>query len=119
MPRPAPPEFERLVRDHHAAVYRSAHRVLGDGPAAADTAQDVFVRLLAGKVALDPAADERAVLCWLATRLAQNAARAARRRRHHEDLAMRPTSHDDDPARRCADADLHAILRQHTAELPS
>jgi RNA polymerase sigma-70 factor (ECF subfamily) len=119
MARPPHAEFERLVRDHHAAVFRSAHRVLGSDDAAADVAQDVFVHVLAGKAALREAESERAVLCWLATRLAQTAARAHRRRRRHEEQAMRTETRDhDDPARRCADADLHDAARARLAELP-
>lgn len=63
-------QFARLVREHHAAVYRSARRFVGDGAAAADVAQEVFLRALHGKVRLRDA-EQRASLCWLATKLGQ------------------------------------------------
>ncbi|MBL8738590.1 MAG: hypothetical protein JNL12_19330, partial [Planctomycetes bacterium] len=48
----------------------------------------VFLRVLQGKANLEAARDPRAVLCWLGARLSANAARADRRRRHHEENAM-------------------------------
>ena len=35
--------FNQLVRTYQALVYRTAYRVLGDGPAAEDATQDAFV----------------------------------------------------------------------------
>lgn len=80
--------FEQLVSEHHAAVFRCVRRLRGDDAAAADVCQDVFLRVLQGKANLEAARDPRAVLCWLGARLSANAARADRRRRHHEENAM-------------------------------
>lgn len=122
MPRIPRDLFERLVRAHHGAVYRSAARVAGDEATAADVAQEVFVRVLEGKEHLGAARDERATLCWLAARLAANALRSRRRRHDHEEHAMRtrPTTDDRcDPARLSADADLHRVVQELLGELPS
>jgi RNA polymerase sigma-70 factor (ECF subfamily) len=121
MPRLPQDQFTALVREHHAAVYRSAARLCGDDATAADVAQEVFVRVLEGKQHLAAARSVRATLCWLAARLAANALRARRRRRDHEDHAMHPNPAADersDPARLCADADLHAAVAGLLGEMP-
>lgn len=122
MPRLEKNAFESLVHEHHAAVFRSAQR-LADSPAeAADIVQDVFVRVLEGKARLGAAADARATLCWLATKLACNAVRSRRRRHHHEEQAMTAkTSETDarnDPAHACAERDLHRTVQQLVQEMP-
>lgn len=117
--------FEALVREHHAAVYRSAARWVGDH-GAADVTQDVFVRVLEGKVRLEAAHSVRATLCWLATRLAANDRRSRLRRSRHEETAMRadPNPADDrspdheDPARRAADAEAHRAVAAVVQTLP-
>jgi RNA polymerase sigma-70 factor (ECF subfamily) len=42
------PALDALVSRHHAGVYAVAYRVLGDPEAAADAAQDTFVKALRG-----------------------------------------------------------------------
>jgi RNA polymerase sigma factor (sigma-70 family) len=119
MPRLLRDQFEALVRDHHDAVYRAASRVAVDSAMAADVAQDVFVRVLQGKAQLHRAESVRATLCWLATMLANNALRARRRRDHHEERAMvRENEERNDPARLCADTDMHRIVREVVDDLP-
>lgn len=123
MARPTREQFERMVHEHHAAVHRAAMRLCADDAAAADVAQDVFVRVLQGKERLERAHSERATLCWLATRLAANACRAARRRHDHEENAMRDhrndLSTDPDPAAQTMRADLHRAVQEHVGELPA
>jgi RNA polymerase sigma-70 factor (ECF subfamily) len=122
MPRLAKSAFESLVQEHHAAVFRSAQRLAGSPAEAADIVQDVFVRVLEGKARLDAAADARAALCWLATKLACNAVRSRCRRHHHEEQAMTAkTSETDarnDPANACAERDLHRTVQQLVQEMP-
>lgn len=120
MPRLDGQRFELLVREHHTAVFRSAHRLLRDPGAAADVAQDVFVRVLEGKVRLQASESERASLCWLATRLATNSLRARRRRDMHEENAMKRTTdrESDDPAIVAHDADLLRTVQRLIDELP-
>lgn len=120
MTRPTRESFEQLVHAHHAAVYRSALRIVGETAAAADVAQEVFVRALRGQLHLDAARSERATLCWLAVRLAHNAVRARRRRRRHEENAMADPIRTDlrDPAATAAAADLREALQRAVAELP-
>ncbi|MCU0866168.1 MAG: sigma-70 family RNA polymerase sigma factor [Planctomycetes bacterium] len=122
MPRISRDQFESIVRAHHAAVHRSACRWLG-AEAAADVTQDVFVRVLEGKVRLTAARDLRATLCWLATRLAANAQRARRRRERHEETAMNAahphrTAASRDPATEVHAAELQRQLATAMAELP-
>jgi len=92
--------YEALVRAHHAAVYRSAHRVLRHPAAAEDVTQDVFLRVLDGRLGLgkDPA-EARGVLCWWAVRTAWNQRRGeARRVAREEEHAMTRTSSEADEA---------------------
>jgi len=120
MTRQLPDLFRRLVQQHHGAVYRSAMRVVADEATARDVTQDVFVRALRGKVRFDEERDEVATLCWLAARLAQNALRARRRRRSHEENAMHRSSPSriEDPAAVAAANDLHDVLQRSVTELP-
>lgn len=122
MPRILRDQFELIVRAHHAAVHRSACRWL-DAEAAADVTQDVFVRVLEGKVHISAARDLRATLCWLATRLAANAKRARRRRERHEEHAMNAeynhrTADSGDPATEAHAVDLQRQIAATMAELP-
>lgn len=119
MTRPSTERFERLVRDLHAPVFRSARRMCSDDSAAADVVQEVFTRVWTGKVRLDRAENERAMLCWLAARLAANAKRAATRRARHEETAMQRTDRSttepfDDTTR----VELHRVTAQLVDELP-
>lgn len=110
-------EFERLVHEHHAAVYRSACRTAPDADAAADVTQEVFVRVLVGKVQLP--AQPRAVLCWLGARLGHNATRAARRRQHHEEVAMeRHEQVAENPLGAVERQDLRTLAQAAVAALP-
>jgi len=119
MPRLPQPQFEQLVHEHHAAVYRAALRVHGEPADAADTAQEVFLRVLSGKADLQHADGVRATLCWLAAMLANNAVRSRRRRRHHEENAMTITTEPiENPAQLCEDRDLHRTVQQLVHELP-
>lgn len=82
-----PTRFEQLVRAHHAAVYRSALRVLRSAAEAEDTAQEVFLRVLDGRleVADGDAAEAQRVLCWWAIRVAWNTRRGDTRRAVREE----------------------------------
>ena len=77
--------FEDLVRRHHAAVFRTARRVLRSDADAADVTQQVFLMVWRGRANQgDPSLPEPGRLCWLAGRLALTSLRSARRRRRHE-----------------------------------
>jgi len=96
-------QFEELVHTHHAAVFASARRVLQDDAAAADATQEVFLRVLGGKLDVTRHGDEaaRRVLCWWSVHCALNERRGARRRRAREErIAMtrneRTHAPDDD-----------------------
>lgn len=73
---------ERWVREHHAAVYRAAFRVLRDEGLALDAAQRAFVRALERPE--EQVTDPRGLLCWLSTRLALQELRSERSRRTRE-----------------------------------
>ncbi|MCR9247941.1 MAG: sigma-70 family RNA polymerase sigma factor [bacterium] len=121
MPRPDTATFDALVREHHAAVFRSARRICGNDEDAADVAQEVFLRVLRGKLRLDRVDSERAVLCWLASRLAHNRERAARRRTRSEDHAMNHVERSDavsDPAAIVAERDVLQQLVELVSRLP-
>ncbi|MBL8857557.1 MAG: sigma-70 family RNA polymerase sigma factor [Planctomycetes bacterium] len=77
-------EFERLVREHHAAVYASALRIVRDAGLALDVTQDVYLALLSGRIVLRGEGDER-VLRWFAIRAALQSMRAGSHRRAREE----------------------------------
>jgi RNA polymerase sigma-70 factor (ECF subfamily) len=78
--------FEALVHAHHAAVYRSAHRVLRSQAGAEDAAQEVFLRVLDGRLVVPAGSSEEArrVLVWWAVRVAWNTHRSEARRGERE-----------------------------------
>lgn len=110
-------EFESLVRREHAAVYRTAARLLPAADAE-DVTQQVFVRVLEGKVRLGD--DPALTLRWLAGRLALNTLRGARHRRTHERSAMqRDPRPDAEPAVGAAiTAEERRALRAALDDLP-
>jgi RNA polymerase sigma-70 factor (ECF subfamily) len=115
--RPARRDFERLVREHHAAVYRSALRVLGEAQAAEDVVQQVYLALVEGRLALGASRDERAVLRWWAVRTALSTLRGeGNRRRREEQHAM--THEPVDPAEVAAAHDERGALERLVAALP-
>lgn len=88
--------FERRVRAHHAAVYRSALRVTRNDADAQDVAQQVFLKLLTGALDLAAADDEGRVLRWWAVRLALVQQRGERRlARREEEYVMEHEARDD------------------------
>lgn len=107
------PQFESLVRSHHAAVYRTASRLLPPADAE-DVTQQVFAHVFEGKTPLGD--DPGLTLRWLAGRLALNTLRGARsRRRNEERRAMQtPPSTTDDGYR----SDERAALRRALDDLP-
>lgn len=92
--------LDSLVSRHHAAVYEVTYRILGDADAAADAAQDAFVRALG---ALDGFRGEASFRTWL-LRIAANVAwsagrRTTRRREVALEAAPEPASDWGDPER--------------------
>ena len=57
-----PDRFEALVRDHSAAAWRAAQRVLLDGERAADVVQELYLRVLDGRLDLAEAEEPGLVL---------------------------------------------------------
>jgi len=87
--------IEKLVRTHHAHVYRAAYALLRHDDDARDVAQDVFARLARDPAPLAGAESAAAVLRWLAVRGALDHLRANRNRRARErDHAMEQPRHD-------------------------
>lgn len=119
-PRAAKPDraqFERTVREHHAAVYAAALRITRDEALALDATQQVFVRVLEGKLELDAAVDLQRWLRCAAAREALMVLRAARTRRAREEQhAMQRHERIEDLAGETADT-ARAVSRA-LAELP-
>lgn len=112
--------FEAVFRAYHGQVFATAYRLLGVAQEAEDVTQEVFVRLYLRPL---PAGREHNLLGWLlrvATNLAYNVLRGARRRRAREDRALPGGAGElapsaPDPA---ADAEVAAAVREVLAELP-
>src|SRR5262245_38941243 len=93
--------FEALVREHHAAVFRSAMRIVRDDDGAAEWAQQVFLRGVERQERLETAEDPGRVLRWLAAKGALAFARAAgtRRRKESEHAMSTHEAHLDSSSR--------------------
>lgn len=92
--------LDALVSRHHTAVFEVTYRVLGDPDAAADAAQDTFMRALA---ALHTFRGEAAFRTWLlkiAANVARSAGRKTTRRREVTLEAVPEQGGADDPAHR-------------------
>ena len=105
------------MREHHAAVYRSALRVLEDPQAAEDVAQQVFLALIEGRLDLAQSRDEAAVLRWWAVRTALSARRGESNRRTREEQHVMRQAHED-PAEEAARQDDRSTLERLVAALP-
>lgn len=70
-----------LVARHHEAVYQAAYRVLGEPEAAADAAQDTFVKALRALGRFRGDASFRTWVLAIATNTARSAGRRTTRRR--------------------------------------
>lgn len=73
--------LDALVSRHHASVYAVAYRVLGDPDAAADAAQDAFVRALTSLGSFRAEASFRTWLLRIAANTAVSAGRRTTRQR--------------------------------------
>lgn len=85
--RPERGDYERWVREHHAAVWRAARRILRDDALASDVAQRVYLRALEHGLALAPGESPERLLCWLACKESLTELRGRRRRAAHEERA--------------------------------
>src|SRR5687767_11272809 len=87
-PIPSAPDFAALVHPHHAEVYRPARRIVATDADALGVTQQVFLRVLEGKVSLEPGRDHGPWLRWLAARTALSHLRASGTRREKEEQAV-------------------------------
>lgn len=71
-------DFDAAFANHHASLFRYVHRLTGDADAAADIAQESFVRLLGHPM---PEEKVRGWLFTVATNLVRDSARTRDRRR--------------------------------------
>lgn len=97
--RGAPGAFEELIRDHRAAVYGTARRLLGSHDGAEEVAQETFIRAWRG---IRSFRGDAAIRTWLLT-IAVHAARSyGARLRLEEGLesAPEPIARGVDPAER-------------------
>src|SRR5262245_6472895 len=106
--------FEELVRLHHAAVYRSALRIVRDSATAQDVTQQVYLAVLEGRIALAGDGDER-VLRWFAVKTALAELRATRQRRAREEKTAMSSVHS---ANEPESNDEKTSLWRHVAALP-
>lgn len=77
--------LDTLVSRHHAAVYEVAYRVLGDPDAAADAAQDAFMKAIAG---LDTFRGEASFKTWLLRITANVATSTGRKTTRRREVAL-------------------------------
>jgi len=117
MQKPTRAEFDRGVREHHAAVYRSALRITKNEEDALDVTQQVFLRWLEGGISLEGADEPRRVLRWMAARTALTLLRGAQNRRRKEtDGAMR--SDASEPPVDLEQTEVRGAVRELARRLP-
>jgi RNA polymerase sigma-70 factor (ECF subfamily) len=111
-------EFNRLVAEHGAALYRLAFRLIGDRVEAEDVVQDAFRSAWSARENYEPDRGDRA---WLATILRRRAADSYRKRHLKLVLAGDSTpeveSHDADPLGGDYSDEMQRALDQLPAEL--
>jgi RNA polymerase sigma-70 factor (ECF subfamily) len=90
--------FDVLLARHHEAVHAHLARMLRDGSLADDLAQEVFLRVWTRADQWQPGGSPRAWLLQIATRLALNAIRSARRRSRRFVSRAERAEDEDDPA---------------------
>jgi RNA polymerase sigma-70 factor (ECF subfamily) len=73
--------LDALVSRHHRAVYEVTYRVLGDRDAAADAAQDAFVKAMSALATFRGDASFKTWLLTIAANVARSAGRKTTRRR--------------------------------------
>ena len=91
----SPEGFERLVREHQNAVFRTLARLTGPGPQVEDLAQEVFLRLYRALPEFRGASMLSTYLYRIVVNVAQDEWK--RRRRERERFGPEPTSFDDEP----------------------
>ncbi len=73
--------LDALVAEHHRAVYEVTYRILGDRDAAADAAQDAFVKAMNALTTFRGEASFKTWLLTIAANVARSAGRKTTRRR--------------------------------------
>lgn len=87
-------QFEDWVQEHHAAVYRTAYRLVQSAEDAQDVTQEVFIQALEQQDRIGSAEEPRRVLCWMAAKKALMHLRGDRRRKQREDEVAAMKEHD-------------------------
>lgn len=109
--------FERLVREHHAEVYRAALRVVRDEALALDATQQAFVELLERRVPLGAARDAGKLLRCVAARQAAMLLRSERARARREELVAMQRAEGVSGAD-AGEREARRVLRELVAGLP-
>ncbi|MBL8896186.1 MAG: sigma-70 family RNA polymerase sigma factor [Planctomycetes bacterium] len=110
--------FESWVRDHGAAVYRAAQRILRDAAEAEDVAQQVFVAALEGRVRADAGIDPGAQLRWWAAKTALFQLRTRRRRTAREEVVAMKRAQHEAPADALESEETRRAVARAVDELP-
>ena len=113
-----PIEFERVFREHHALVFRTAYRITGNAADAEDVSQTVFLRLFRRKPHGNVLENEESYLRRAAINAALDVIRARQSDRSVElvDLPAEP-AHDDPRELRQALGRALAQLKPRPAEI--
>lgn len=120
-PLPRPPEaLEAVFAQHHAAVFRAAHRITGNAADAEDVLQTVFLRLLRREETLVLGEQAGSYLHRAAVNAAIDLLRARQRNRSVDVDEMKDQLVDespDEPERQRSNRELKSRLRSALARL--
>lgn len=86
--RPLAQDFERIFKDHHDLVYRSAYRITGRAEDAEDVLQTLFLRLLRRECPPDIEANPKAYLHRAAVNIALDIVKARNRHVSSDETEM-------------------------------
>jgi RNA polymerase sigma-70 factor (ECF subfamily) len=111
---PLTEELDRIFREHHQLVYRTAYGVTGSREDAQDVLQTIFLRLLRREFPPDLKSNPKAYLYRAAVNLSLNLIRERKRRAASEPEHLESSAEVSDPE---STEELHKRLYEAIAEL--
>lgn len=111
--------LHRLMQRHWGPVLSYAKAILGDADAAADVAQQVFIRIWRGRKRWRPTARASAYVFRIARNATRNELRASRTRDRHSLTASRLSAMPSTPLEHLEAHELEAAVEHALARLPA
>jgi RNA polymerase sigma-70 factor (ECF subfamily) len=120
LPAGPPGELERLFREHHEQIFRTAHRITGSAADSEDVLQTIFLRLVRNQETQDLSANPRAYLLRAAVNASLDLMRSRTRAGAVAIEDVEPQLFENpslNPERQQADAELRKLIQGAVARL--